>query len=101
MQCEFGRNVRILPLRLSARRSPTNAKPPAASSRLIGAKPRLRLAPVSDGGGQRRLRTIAPDFHANLPAGLQAADQVDEMILVADRDVVDLQYDVIGLQAGG
>ena len=44
---------------------------------------------------------FAPDLQADLLAGRQAADQVDQVVLVADGDAVHLQDHVVGCEPGG
>jgi len=52
---------------------------------------------VEDGDGA----AVAPHLETDLLPGRQGADEVDEVVFVADRHAVYLKDDVVGLQAGG
>src|SRR5262245_46243957 len=66
----------------------------------LAAETALSVAPVTDDGIEIDELAFAPDLESRLLANRQAADGVDWMVFVANRQAIDLQDDVVGFEAG-
>src|SRR4051812_21747681 len=67
---------------------------------VLGAEACLAARPVADDGVEVHELAVAPDLEPRVLPHRQRADGVDEMVLVADRQTVDLEDDVVGLETG-
>src|SRR5260370_24788322 len=60
----------------------------------------LGLGPIADDGLNLVRLTIAPELNADALTDGQLADQIDQMIFVADDRVIDLENHIVSLQTG-